>query len=135
MQALWNKHSSLELPGIYRIMIEKEVCLCSWYYSMGFYLLVTSSPESSMNIKRAVYAFSTSYIAVLSGSSTSNFVIVKHALTGRKGRCMQKDIINILCVCVCVCVYIYTRARMHMYNYTYTNWFDKITNLLQSHFM
>jgi hypothetical protein len=55
MQALWNKHSSFKLSGIYRMMIEKEFCLCSWYYSMGFYLLVASSPESSVDIRRAVH--------------------------------------------------------------------------------
>lgn len=63
-----------------RIMIEKEVCLCSvlaikeefgneevksskitevWvfvYYSMGFYLLVTSPPESDVDMKMAMHA-------------------------------------------------------------------------------
>jgi hypothetical protein len=27
-----------------------------WYYSMGFYLLVTSSPESNVNVKLAMHA-------------------------------------------------------------------------------
>jgi hypothetical protein len=29
MQTLWDKHPSFKIPGMCRIMIEKEVCLCS----------------------------------------------------------------------------------------------------------